>query len=155
MKSHDDLNDMTRLYTNVIPKGMSYETLIEGYISLYKRLLEDDQIALRIRNKLKYLAEPNYRSGYRLTVRTAIIARLIWKGIIPGGWKRTWLFLTTLPLRHPSKLATVISDWITALSMRDYAERRLASYADGKSSPSADRALPDPARGSYGAIHEL
>ncbi len=128
LNTSDEVNDMTQLSTNVIPKGMSYEALVEGYIDLYRRLLQDSEIALRIRNKLRHLAAPNYRSVYRAHEALGIVARLVWRGILPGGLRRVGRFVSTLPLRHPSAMATVISEWVVALSMRDFAERRLAAH---------------------------
>ncbi len=77
-----------------------------------------------MRNKLRFLGPPVYGGGYSRRQGLAIVGRLVWKGILPGGPARVWHFLRTLPLR-PSLLPTVISDWIAALSMREFAERRL------------------------------
>ena len=60
----DDANDNTRPSTNVIPKIMNYDAMVDGYIALYQRLLRDSEIARRIRNKLRHLAAPVYGSGY-------------------------------------------------------------------------------------------
>jgi radical SAM superfamily enzyme YgiQ (UPF0313 family) len=120
----EDAHENTRPSTNVIPKNMPYEAMVDGYIALYKRLLCDREIALRIRNKLRFLGPPVYGGGYSTAQGLAIVARLVWKGILPGGPARLWHFLRTLPLRR-SLLPTVISDWIAALSMREFAERRL------------------------------
>jgi len=153
LDTSDDVNDMTQLSTNVIPKSMSYEALIEGYIELYKRLLRDSEIALRIRNKLRCLGAPNYRSMHAPFEAAGILARLIWRGILPGGAERIGWFLKTLPVRHPSAMATVISEWIVALSMRDFAERRLASHLRARESGRV-RAYPPPhSEGSVVRIH--
>lgn len=128
LNTEEDVNDQTNLSTNVIPKSMSYETMIDGYIELYRRLLQDREIALRIRHKLRHLAAPIYRSVYPARENAKILARFIWRGILPGGPRRLGWFLSTFPFFHLSRAPTVISDWIVALSMRDFAERRLASY---------------------------
>ena len=127
-----DVSDMTKPFTNIVPKGMSYDDMIDGYVALYRRLLNDHEIALRIRNKLRNLANPNYGSGYTVSQSIGIISRLLWKGIIPGGAGRIWAFLRSLPYRRPNLLPTVISDWITALSMRDFAQRHLTSSVSSK-----------------------
>ena len=120
----EDAHENTRPSTNVIPKNMPYDEMVDGYIALYKRLLTDREIALRIRNKMRFLGPPVYGGGYSTRQGLAIVGRLVWKGILPGGPARVWHFLRTLPLRR-SQLPTVISDWIAALSMREFAERRL------------------------------
>jgi radical SAM superfamily enzyme YgiQ (UPF0313 family) len=122
----EHVNENTRPSTNVIPKGMQYDAMVDAYIALYRRLLQDREIALRINNKLRQLGTSVYSSGYSTQQALGILWRLIWKGILPGGPRRVWHFASTLPVLRPSMLSTVISDWITALSMREFAERRLA-----------------------------
>jgi hypothetical protein len=121
----EDAHENTRPATNVIPKGMPYEAMVDGYIALYKRLLTDREIALRIRNKLRYLRTPIYNSGYTTREGLGITWQLIRKGILPGGRRRLWYFLRTLSLLSPGRLPTVISDWIVGLTMLEFAERRL------------------------------
>lgn len=122
----EDNNDNTRPGTNVIPLNMPYDEMVSEYIALYRRLLQDREIALRINNKLRLLNASEYRSGYSNRQALGIIWRLLSRGIFPGGPARVWHFIGTLPLRRPSMLSTVLSDWITALSMREFAERCLA-----------------------------
>ncbi len=122
----EDSAENTRGRTNVVPKNMTLEAMTEGYRALYARLLTDREIARRIRNKTRYLRAPAYRSGYSAADRFGILARLIFKGILPGGLSRTAQFLRTLPIFAPSRLPLVISDWIIGLSMRDYAQRNLS-----------------------------
>ena len=42
------------------PRTCRYEAMVDGYRALYRRLLTDREIALRIRNKLRYLRAPIY-----------------------------------------------------------------------------------------------
>jgi radical SAM superfamily enzyme YgiQ (UPF0313 family) len=121
----EDAHENTRPATNIIPKGMPYEAMVDGYIALYKRLLSDREIALRIRNQLRFLRAPNYSGGYSTAEELRIIWQLISKGIVPGGPSRIWYFLRTLPWRAPSQLPTVVADWIGAISMKEFAARRL------------------------------
>src|SRR4249920_334148 len=88
----EDSAENTRGRTNVVPKNMTLEAMTEGYRALYARLLTDAEIARRIRNKVRYLRAPNYRSGYSMADRCGILARLIFKGILPGGVSRTLHF---------------------------------------------------------------
>ncbi|HKB84268.1 MAG TPA: radical SAM protein [Burkholderiales bacterium] len=121
----EDSAENTRGRTNVVPKNMTLDAMTEGYRALYARLLTDAEIARRIRNKVRYLRAPAYRSGYSAADRMGILTRLIFKGILPGGVSRIAHFLRTLPIFTPARLPLVISDWIIGLSMRDYAERNL------------------------------
>ena len=121
---HAESTNNTRLGTNIVPKGMQYDAMVASYKTLYKRLLEDRQIADRIRNKARYLRDPVRQSQYRLIEGLAIIRRLIAKGILPGGLTRLFHFLRSLPVASPRLLPQAITDWIMGLAMRDYVERR-------------------------------
>ena len=88
----------TRLGTNIVPKRMQYDAMVASYQALYKRLLEDRQIADRIRNKARYLRDPVRQSQYGLIEGLAILRRLMARGILPGGWSRLFHFLRSLPL---------------------------------------------------------
>jgi radical SAM superfamily enzyme YgiQ (UPF0313 family) len=121
----ENAHDNTRPDTNVIPMSMPYEAMVDGYIALYKRLLIDREIARRIRNQLRFLSAPTYGGGYSTRQGLGIFWRLVLRGIIPGGLGRIWHFLRTLPWLVPSQLPTVAADWIGALSMKEFAERRV------------------------------
>ena len=121
----EQASDNTRPSTNIIPKRMRYSEMVDCYIALYQRLLTDNEIALRIKNKLRHLGDPVYRSAYAPKEGLVIFWRLVCKGILPGGLGRIWHFLCSIPWLMPSRLPTVISDWIVGLSMRQFAERRL------------------------------
>ena len=123
----ENASDNTRPSTNVIPKGMPYDDMVNSYIALYRRLLTDREIALRIRNKVRHLRSPVYRSVYAPPQALGILWRLVRKGILPGGPGRVWHLLRSMPWLAPSRVPTVISDWIVGLSMRDFAERHLTS----------------------------
>ena len=118
---------------------MPYEAMVDGYIALYKRLLTDREIALRIRNQLRFLRAPTYGGGYSTRQGLAIIWHLVWRGIVPGGPSRIWQFLRTLPWRAPSQLPTVVADWIGALSMKEFAERRVTVEQTEAELPGAAR----------------
>ncbi len=114
----------TRLGTNIVPKRMEYDAMVASYKALYKRLLEDRQIADRIRNKARYLRDPVRQSQYGLVEGLAIVGRLMARGILTGGFSRSFHFLRSLPLASPRLLPQAITDWIMGLAMRDYVERR-------------------------------
>ena len=119
-----DHTDNTRVGTNIIPKRMSSREMVDGYIALYRRLLSDRAIAERLRLKLKYMRNPVYHGEYGLAERIRIVARLVRRGVIPGGASRVYHFLASVPWLSPSKFPLAVVDWISALAMRDYVERR-------------------------------
>ena len=119
--------DNTRAATNIVPKHMGYEEMVDGYRALYRRLFSDRGIAERVRNKLRHLRDPAYRGEYRLHERMTIVARLLAKGIAPGGWRRAWHFARSLPWRAPAKFPLAIVDWIAGLAMRDYVDRHFGA----------------------------
>jgi hypothetical protein len=43
---------------------------------------------------------------------------------------RVWHFLRSLPYSTPERIPTILSDWVVALSMREFAGRRLALDTD-------------------------
>ena len=119
--------DNTAARSNIVPKGMSVAELTAGYKRLYAELLSDWAIAERIRNKLAHfgaladLRRENFWEGAK------ILARLLARGIAPGGPRRAWHFLRSLPLARPRLLPLAINDWVAALAMRDYAQRHLGA----------------------------
>jgi hypothetical protein len=132
--------DNTKLATNVIPKRMSYDEMIGAYKRLYHRLLSDHGIAERIRNKLAHLGSPVYDGEYAPRQRVRIVLRLLCHGILPGGTKRLYHFLRTIPWRQPSKIPLAIVDWIAGLAMRDYV-RRYFEHASTREQPLVARRL--------------
>lgn len=142
-----DHTDNTRVGTNVLPKNMSYGELVQGYIALYRRLLSDGMIATRVRNKLRYVRNPVYHGEYDWSERLRIVSRLVTHGVVRGGASRIFYFLWSLPWLAPEKLPLAIVDWIAALAMRDYVERRFRMSATednvmlGRWYASANRAI--------------
>lgn len=118
--------DNTKPGSNIVPKNMAYDDMLEAYQALYRRLLTDRGIAERIRAKMRHMATPVYRAEYTRAEQTGIVARLLLKGVLPGGPRRVYHFLRTLPFDAPAKFPLVIVDWIAGLAMRDYAGRHFA-----------------------------
>ncbi len=115
--------DNTRARTNVLPAGMPYGTMIEGYKALYRRLFSDRGIAVRIRNKTRRLRRPiNAGANNTLGHHVRLMGRLLYHGILPGGPLR-WIRFAWSLCRHPRLWQLVITDWIRGLSMRDYVRR--------------------------------
>ncbi|SBV90536.1 Fe-S oxidoreductase (modular protein) [uncultured Alphaproteobacteria bacterium] len=129
LRSVADQSDNTSLRTNIIPKTMSDAEMSRLYRDLYARLLTDDGIATRIRNKTRVFGRAGYSGGYSVWQNLGIVSRLLTQGIFPGGFGRTFQFLRSLPLMRPSLLPLAISDWIIGLSMRAFAEEHLAATA--------------------------
>ncbi len=124
-----DSGDNTKLGTNFLPLRMEYGAMVEAYKSLHQRLVRDGDIALRIRNKLHYIGAPVYQGEYGLAERVGIVARLLARGILPGGPRRIFHFLASLPYLAPAKMPQALVDWIAALAMRDYVRRHFAAPA--------------------------
>jgi radical SAM superfamily enzyme YgiQ (UPF0313 family) len=125
----EDTVDNTRLQTNVIPMGMTMDEMRRGYQHLYKRLSSHRAIADRIRIKLRYLRPGGQQVTYRPSELVKIMTRFITSGIYPGGVNRWWHFLRTLAAAKPRQMPFVISEWITGLSMKAYAERYVVESA--------------------------
>lgn len=115
--------DNTRPGTNFLPKRMSYDTMVQNYQRLYRRLFSDSCIARRILNKTRYLhaaAAPDHP----LREQLGIVCRLWNHGVLAGGPRRLMFFLYTLALSRPRLWPQVLLDWIVGLSMCDYVHRR-------------------------------
>jgi radical SAM superfamily enzyme YgiQ (UPF0313 family) len=125
-------SDNTKLGTNVIPKGMTYEEMVSGYRQLYERLFDDRGIALRITNKLRYLRQPVLPHRYGVREALPILRRFVMRGLLPGGPRRWWHFVRSLPWLRPSLLQVAIEDWIVGLAMHDYIERHFRPAAGPK-----------------------
>jgi radical SAM superfamily enzyme YgiQ (UPF0313 family) len=125
--------DNTKLGTNIVPKQMPYDEMVRRYQQLYHRLLTDHAIADRINNKMRYLRNPVYTGGFTARESAGILWRLFVRGILPGGPRRWWSFLRTVPWRSMDKLPMVIGDWITGLSMADYVARNFDAAAEDAS----------------------
>jgi radical SAM superfamily enzyme YgiQ (UPF0313 family) len=116
-------SDNSKLSTNVSPKGMTYDEMIDGYHALHYRLFSDRGIADRVRSKLGQLREPQFGSEFTVRQSLYILRRFVTQALVPGGAGRVFHFLRTLPLTRPRQLPLVISDWIVGLAMHDYMER--------------------------------
>jgi len=124
-----DHTDNTRVGTNIIPKNMSYRDMVQGYLDLYRRLLSDRIIGERVRNKMRFLNKPVYHGEYSWREQTRIVARLVLRGILKGGPRRVFHFMRSLPWLAPGKFPLAIVDWIAAVAMHDYVERRFNAPA--------------------------
>jgi radical SAM superfamily enzyme YgiQ (UPF0313 family) len=117
-----DSTDNVKLWTNVIPKRMTYDQLLAGYRDLHHRLFDDRGIAARIRNKLHFLVEP-VAGRYRIREALAIGLRFLRRGLLPGGLPRIARFVRSVPWWRPRLIQAAVTDWIVGLSMRDYIDR--------------------------------
>jgi radical SAM superfamily enzyme YgiQ (UPF0313 family) len=116
-------SDNTKMFTNVIPKQLTYDELVNGYRALYYRLLENRNIATRIKNKIRFLKHPNYQAAYSSGDLMKLLGKFFLKGLLPGGFSRVFHFFRSLPLFTPRLIPLVVQDWIVGLSMRDYVDR--------------------------------
>ncbi|HEX7191167.1 MAG TPA: radical SAM protein, partial [Thermoanaerobaculia bacterium] len=129
-----EATDNTRLWTNVVPKKMSIESMRSGYQQLYGRLLSDRGVADRIRAKMKYLVPSGRNVGYRPGEQLKMATRLILHGIVPGGVGRWWHFTRSIASATPRQIPAVLSDWVSGLSMKSYAERYLLAVREKEAS---------------------
>jgi len=115
--------DNTKLGTNLIPKQMSYDEMVEGYRDLYYRLLDDRTIADRINNKMEHLKNPIFKSTYTLKDQAGVFGKFMKNGILKGGARRIYHFLRTIPFTNPKQIPVVIQDWTVGIAMKDYVDR--------------------------------
>jgi radical SAM superfamily enzyme YgiQ (UPF0313 family) len=115
--------DNSKLATNVIPKGMTYEEMINGYHALHERLIKYGAIARRIRNKVRYMEGSPYRNTSSAGERVGAAARLVRHVAADGGVAGLYHLLRTIPFSKPGLISLVVRDWVVGLSMRDYVER--------------------------------
>ncbi len=122
--------DNTKLGTNLIPKQMSYDEMVEGYRDLYYRLLDDRTIADRINNKMNHLKNPIFKSTYTLKDQVSVFGKFVKNGILKGGARRIYHFLRTIPFTNPKQIPVVIQDWTVGISMKDYVDRHFIREFD-------------------------
>jgi radical SAM superfamily enzyme YgiQ (UPF0313 family) len=122
--------DNTKLGTNLIPKQMSYDEMVEGYRDLYYRLLDDRTIADRINNKMDHLKNPIFKSTYTLKDQVSVFGKFMKNGILKGGARRIYHFLRTIPFTNPKQIPVVIQDWTVGISMKDYVDRHFIREFD-------------------------
>jgi radical SAM superfamily enzyme YgiQ (UPF0313 family) len=115
--------DNTKPGTNIIPKHMGYEAMVQNYQVLYQRLFSDHGIARRIGNKIRYLRNPVYQGKYSLHQRLTIVRRLFTHALLAGGPIQLFHFLRTLTVSPPRAWPQVLADWIAGMAMRDYIKR--------------------------------
>lgn len=116
--------DNTRAGTNLVPLRMSYETMVYRYEQLWHELVRDGSIARRLRAKARWLRRPVYRGLYPWPEQVRILARLTWRGLLPGGPARWFHFAAGMLTSRPSFWPVLVSDWIAALALQDFVRRR-------------------------------
>ena len=119
-----DGTDNTSIGTNFIPAQIEPGVLVREYRRLYERLLSSRTIGDRIRQKARWLKRPQYRPLYSLRQQLSIVTRFAWLGLSrsPG---RLIQFTRCALFASMRQLPLVISEWITAISMVDFARRHL------------------------------
>jgi len=118
-----DSSDNVKLWTNVVPKSMTYDELVAGYRDLHQRLFDDRGIAARIRNKLRVLRRPVAGARYSVRETLAIGRQFVSRGLLAGGIPRVARFVRSVPWWRPRLVPQAVADWIVGLSMRDYIDR--------------------------------
>jgi radical SAM superfamily enzyme YgiQ (UPF0313 family) len=116
-------NDMLRFGTNIVPKQMDYDVMVEQYRNLHRRLFSDRHIADRVKTRSKILTAPSTSASYSRVDQVKIVSRLLYRGILKGGPGRCYHFLRSLPYRRPMLIADALLDWSVALQIRDFTRR--------------------------------
>ena len=119
--------DNTGGTTNVIPLGMTYEEMVEGYDRVYRHLCSDQAIASRIRNKLRHFAVPPVQGRHRPGESLALAFRLLANGILKGGPRRMAAFAWSIAGFPPRLWPVALQDWGYALSIKAYARRHIGA----------------------------
>jgi radical SAM superfamily enzyme YgiQ (UPF0313 family) len=119
--------DNTRVGTNFVPHQMPYDAMVTGYVELWQRLTCDASISERILAKTRYLSRPRYVSGDSLAGRLAMLARFVLHGLLARGPRRWFHFFRSVLGSPPAAWALVVSDWVCALSMQQFAMRHLCT----------------------------
>jgi len=144
-----DGSDNTKLSSNIIPAGMSYDELISGYRTLLSRLVQPRSIADRIRYKTRFFTAPPAKEGFSPAEVSTILRRFFLRGLLPGGFRRIYHFIRSMPLTRPHLVPLAIQDWIMGLSMHDYVER---NFVRGSQRPK--HSLQESLRSIQAAFHE-
>jgi hypothetical protein len=140
-------SDNTKLGTNIIPAGMSYDEMIDGYRALLSRLVQPRSIADRIRNKNRFFTPPPSGEAVSGGETVAILRRFFFRGLLQGGIRRLYHFLRSIPLTRPVLLPAVLQDWITGIAMHDYVQRTM------RGSRSTTHSLQESLRSLQEAFH--
>jgi hypothetical protein len=119
-------SDNTKLGTNIIPKGMTYQEMVAGYRALHHRLLGDRSIADRVSNKLRYLTQASHSGEGSLRRDLKMLGRLLARGVWPGGPSRIYHFARSIVRSRFNSIPVVVQEWVIALAMRDYVDRHFA-----------------------------
>jgi radical SAM superfamily enzyme YgiQ (UPF0313 family) len=132
-----DGTDNTSTGTNFVPKQIEYNTLVREYRHLYERLLSHRAIADRIRNKVRHLRSARYRSVESASQQMGILWRFFWKGLMLAGPSRVLHFARSLSAASLRQVPLIVSDWIAAISMKEFAQRHLLMGAESRQSATA------------------
>jgi len=128
-------SDNSKLKTNVIPKGMKYQEMVDGYRALHYRLFSDRGIADRIRYKTRFMKHRFQIPGNQHHKRELprLLQRFFVRTLLGGGFKRVYHFLRSVPITKPKLIQMAVSDWVVGLSMRDYMDRHFVQeYKEDK-----------------------
>src|SRR5207245_527213 len=64
-------------------------------------------------------------SLYPMWQQVGILARFFWKGLVLGGPSRIIHFMRSMRGARPEQIPLIVSDWIAAISMKEFAQRHL------------------------------
>jgi len=116
---HPSASRGERVLTNVVPLRMSYDELVNGYSALWQRLMSDQSVYQKIKNKYRHLREPRLALTVNMAQSLAYGRRLV-AGILRGGPRRwRYFLLSVLVARNTRQFKAVLMDWVFAMAMKD------------------------------------
>ena len=74
---------------------------------------------------MRYMQKPTYQPLYPLRTKLGIMSKFAWRGVFSGGPQRMLQIARTIAFARLHQIPLILSDWIAALSMKDFAERHL------------------------------
>jgi hypothetical protein len=122
-------SDNSKLATNIVPRRMGYDEMVDGYRELYHRLQTYPTISKRIRNKNRYLSNPVSGNSHSLREFIVVTRKLVAHILRQGGIGGLYHFARSFPVRKRELMAQVFLDWIHELSTRDYIDRHFVRDA--------------------------
>ncbi len=115
----------TTLGTNVQPKQLGYDELIDAFRLHHQALTRDRAIADKVINKFSRYKPPSSSEPYTLRQEVKMLGRFVRHGVVPGGPRRAYHVLRSLPFRERQALSAALVDWAMALSNREFVDRTM------------------------------
>lgn len=139
--------------TNVVPQRMTEEELLTGFRRLMSRLADDAAISRRVRNKIHHLGRTPIPFGMSIPRMLLYLVRFVLFGLIPGGPRRWYHFVRSLPL-NPRLIPFVVLNWTHGLAIQAFVKQHLADTSEPEALATGGGSAAD-ASGSDGELWKL